>query len=213
MPWAATLRSARTNFIESKIMSTDVAAILWCLSIVAWLVIRWPHRRRARKTKVVADQRSVAEWTALTGCTIGLVVIPAIHLATGILSFADYRFSAPQGFLGVAAMLGFLVLFHLSHRDLARNWSVTLEIREDHKLVDHGVYARIRHPMYTSFWLWALGQAFLIPNLIAGMTGLVAVAWLYFSRVGKEEAMMQAQFGADYDAYKKRTARLVPGLI
>ncbi|EFL88806.1 protein-S-isoprenylcysteine O-methyltransferase [Ahrensia sp. R2A130] len=194
-------------------MNAEIASVIWCLSIVFWLVIRWPHRRRARKTKVVTDQRSRAEWIALTGCTVGLVVIPAFHLATGLLSFADYPFFMIQGILGSTAMIGFLVLFHLSHRDLARNWSVTLEIREDHKLVDHGVYARVRHPMYTSFWLWGLGQALLIPNWIAGLTGLAAVAWLYFSRVNKEEAMMQAQFGPEYDAYRKRTARLVPGFV
>lgn len=194
-------------------MNADIAAIFWVISIAAWLAIRWPHRRRARKTKVVADRRSTAEWIALTACTIGLVVVPALHLASGVFAFADYSFSTVQGVLGIAAMLGFLALFHFSHRDLARNWSVTLEIRENHTLIDHGVYARVRHPMYTSFWLWSIGQALLIPNWIAGMTGLLAVGWLYFSRVAKEETMMSNQFGDDYEAYKARTTRLVPGLF
>ncbi|MEM9732790.1 MAG: protein-S-isoprenylcysteine O-methyltransferase [Pseudomonadota bacterium] len=191
-------------------MTEDFAAVLWALGMGAWLIIRQPYRVKARKTKVVNDRRSLLERTTLGLCIVGLVAIPALHLLTGVFSFANYGWSPVQGWLGAAVMISFLVLFYLSHKHLARNWSVTLEIRQDHKLVDHGVYSRIRHPMYTSFWLWGLSQALLIPNWIAGFAGLASVALLYFSRVTKEEAMMRAQFGADYDAYCARTGRLVP---
>ncbi|MEL7272593.1 MAG: protein-S-isoprenylcysteine O-methyltransferase [Pseudomonadota bacterium] len=193
-------------------MTEDVAAILWALGIGAWLVIRQPYRVKARKTKVVADRRSLLERATLGLCIVGLVVIPAVHVLTGLFSFADYPWTPTLGWLGTLVMIGFLVLFYLSHKHLARNWSVTLEIRKDHKLVDHGVYSHIRHPMYTSFWLWGLSQALLIPNWFAGLAGLASVALLYFSRVAKEEAMMRAQFGADYDDYCKRTGRLMPRL-
>ena len=33
--------------------------------------------------------------------------------------------------------------------DLGTNWSITLEVREQHRLISHGVYRRIRHPMYS----------------------------------------------------------------
>ena len=55
-------------------------------------------------------------------------------------------------------------MFRRSHKDLGRNWSISLEIREEHKLVTRGVYSLIRHPMYTAFLLMAVGQAFLISN-------------------------------------------------
>jgi len=64
--------------------------------------------------------------------------------------------------------------------------------------------------MYTSFSLWGLAQLFLIPNWFAGTAGLAAVAWLYFSRVDEEEEMMREHFGKAYDAYCKRTGRLLP---
>ena len=54
---------------------------------------------------------------------------------------------------------------------LGRNWSITLEIRDSHRLVTDGLYRYVRHPMYTSFWLWAIAQALLIPNWIAGLQG------------------------------------------
>jgi protein-S-isoprenylcysteine O-methyltransferase Ste14 len=52
----------------------------------------------------------------------------------------------------------------------------------------------------------------LLPNWIAGLSGLAGVAALYFSRIDKEEALMRRRFGADYDAYSARTGRIFPRL-
>jgi protein-S-isoprenylcysteine O-methyltransferase Ste14 len=103
-------------------------------------------------------------------------------------------------------------MFYLSHRELGRNWSISLDLRETHKLVTDGVYARVRHPMYTAFWLWALAQALLLPNWVAGLSGLVGFGTLYAFRVGREEKLMLDAFGNEYRAYMARTARLVPRL-
>ncbi|OYW31830.1 MAG: methyltransferase, partial [Azorhizobium sp. 12-66-6] len=81
-----------------------------------------------------------------------------------------------------------------------------------HQLVTSGVYARVRHPMYSAFFLWAVAQALLLPNLVAGLSGLVGFGILFAFRVGQEEAMMRETFGAQYDAYCARTRRIIPGI-
>ncbi len=194
-------------------MTPTIAACIWAIGVIAWLAIRIPRRRKAKRTKVVADQVTLTERTTLGLCIVGLVIVPIIYLTSDILDYANYNFSPWVALLGTVAMAVFVALFYLSHKQLDKNWSVTLEVREDHKLVDHGLYAHIRHPMYTSFWLWGIAQALLIPNWVAGFSGVVAVAILYFSRIGNEEAMMRQEFGKDYDAYCKRTKRLVPKLF
>ena len=191
-------------------MTQLIASIIWAGGLLVWLAIRWPHRRRARKTQVVAHRRSASERLALGLCILGLAVVPLTWLFSDLVEFADYGFSPWQGWAGLAAMLSFLTLFQLAHKHLARNWSVTLELREGHNLVDTGIYSRIRHPMYTAFWLWGLAQLLLIPNWFAGAAGIVSVAWLYFTRVGEEEEMMLEHFGDAYDAYRARTGRLLP---
>ena len=87
-----------------------------------------------------------------------------------------------DGLAGLVVEALFVGLFFESHRALGTNWSITLEIRDRHRLVTDGLYRYVRHPMYSSFWLWAIAQALLIPNWIAGLTGLAGVAGLYFSR-------------------------------
>jgi protein-S-isoprenylcysteine O-methyltransferase Ste14 len=101
-------------------------------------------------------------------------------------------------------------VFWRSHRDLGTNWSPTLEIREQHTLVTHGIYRRIRHPMYLSIWLLVIAQALILQNYIAGFSGLVPFALLYFLRVPKEERMMREEFGKAYDEYLLVTGRILP---
>jgi len=57
---------------------------------------------------------------------------------------------------------------------LRTNWSITLEVREQHRLITHGVYRRVRHPMYASLQLYSVGQALALPNWVAGPSYLVA---------------------------------------
>lgn len=102
--------------------------------------------------------------------------------------------------------------FHRSHSDLGAYWSVTLELRENHRLITRGVYRHVRHPMYAALFLYSIGQALMLPNWIAGPSYFVAFGILFALRVGAEERMMLEAFGNEYAAYRARTKLLVPGI-
>ncbi|MFG1412850.1 protein-S-isoprenylcysteine O-methyltransferase [Xanthobacter sp. VTT E-85241] len=195
-------------------MSTlAIAKLAWALGVIAWYVIRMPFERRARKARV-ADRRhrTTREMVLLSISTLGLGILPALYAATGFPRALSYAPSPLQVAAGVAVFAFSLWLFWRTHRDLGRNWSVTLEIKDAHQLVTSGVYAQVRHPMYSAFFLWAVAQALLLPNLLAGFSGLIGFGILFFFRVGQEEAMMRETFGAQYEAYCARTKRIIPGL-
>ncbi len=142
----------------------------------------------------------------------GLGIVPCIYVAMHFPRFADYPFVPVASYLGTAIDFVSLWLFFLTHRDLGRNWSVSLDLRERHTLVTTGIYATVRHPMYAGFWLMALAQVLLLPNWVAGPSGLVGFGVLFFGRVRREEEMMILAFGDEYRAYMRRTARVVPWL-
>src|SRR5262249_49752456 len=188
------------------------AKIVWALGCVGWYVIRYPHQRRARRTPVAERRDRVRDTILMTISFAGLFAIPFTYTLTGPPNFAGYPFTPLQAWLGVGVLIGAMALFYRTHRNLGRAWSVTLEIRKEHRMVTHGIYARLRHPMYAAFWLWALSQALLLPNWVAGLSGLVGFGTLFFARVGHEERMMLETFGDEYRAYMARTHRLIPGI-
>jgi protein-S-isoprenylcysteine O-methyltransferase Ste14 len=193
-------------------MTAAAAKAIWVALAVGWYLIRIPHQRRSRKTPVKRSERGAAEWILLSISFTGLGILPFLYVATGFPKTANHTFHTLQGWLGAVVAVGALWLFHLTHRTLGRNWSVSLEVRATHTLVTDGVYSRVRHPMYTAFWLWALAQALLLPNWVAGLSGLVGFGTLYGLRVGREEKLMLDSFGDAYVDYMRRTGRLVPGL-
>jgi len=191
-------------------MIAVVGKILWALGIVAWYLIRHRFERKAKRVRVVSASRSASERIGLVAATAGLGVIPGFYVVTGAPRWANYPPQAWAVVVGAIIYAGALWLFHRSHKDLGKNWSITLEIRDQHRVVSNGVYAHVRHPMYSAFWLMGLGQAFLLPNWIAGLAGLVGFAVLFFLRVDKEERMMLDTFGEEYRAYMGRTKRVIP---
>jgi protein-S-isoprenylcysteine O-methyltransferase Ste14 len=193
-------------------MSLLIAKLIWGFGCVAYFIIRYPHQRRARKTAVADRRDRIREKTLMLISYSGLFVIPLIYVLTEQPKFANYTFRPVQAWLGLLVLVAAMALLYRTHRDLGRAWSITLEIRDQHRLITQGIYERLRHPMYAAFWLWAISQALLLPNWIAGLSGLVGFGTLFFARVGHEERMMLETFGDEYRAYMARTYRLIPGI-
>lgn len=186
------------------------AAFLVCF--VAFCVIRTPHGKRHSKVAIVENRKGALEIWLLVSATLGTVIIPIVWVSSSLLEFAEYELLPAVYWPGIVVMLLGLWLFHRSHVDLGTNWSVTLQMRENHALITNGVYAKIRHPMYSSMFLLAIAQALFVPNWIAGPAYFVGFGLLYVFRVGVEERMMGDRFGSEYDEYKQRTGRLMPRL-
>ena len=193
-------------------MTPTLAKIVWLVFALGWTLLRLNPNRRARKTAVRYSARDIREIILLAVSLTGLGIVPFVYVATHFPRFADYPFNPVASYLGIAVDVGSLWLFYRTHRDLGHNWSVSLDLRERHTLVTTGIYATVRHPMYTGFWLMAVAQVLLLPNWVAGPAGLVSFGILFFGRVRREEEMMIAAFGDEYRAYMRRTARVVPWL-
>jgi protein-S-isoprenylcysteine O-methyltransferase Ste14 len=194
-------------------ITPTVCEIVWFAGLVAWYIIRYPFERRAKKVGVTKSLFGWRESGLLAVAFLGLWVIPAIYALTGFPAALDRRLVPGITILGIVTLCGALSLFYRSHADLGKNWSISLEIRSEHRLVSTGIYRFIRHPMYSSFFLMAVAQLLLLPNWFAGVTGLVGVGMLYAFRIRAEERMMIERFGAEYRDYITRTPRLIPWLV
>ncbi|NWG34291.1 MAG: isoprenylcysteine carboxylmethyltransferase family protein [Chloroflexi bacterium] len=83
--------------------------------------------------------------------------------------------------------------------------------RKEHKLVTHGIYRWVRHPLYT------VGSSLYISfGLMADNWFIILLAVLAFIamaiRTPKEEANLIEKFGDEYREYMQRTGRFLPRL-
>jgi protein-S-isoprenylcysteine O-methyltransferase Ste14 len=94
---------------------------------------------------------------------------------------------------------------------LGRRFSGLVAIQSGHTLVTGGVYSVIRHPSYLGLLVnslgWGLAFRSGIGVLLTALTILPILA-----RIRAEESLLRSQFGGEYDTYRARTSRLLPGL-
>ena len=78
-------------------------------------------------------------------------------------------------------------------------------------LVTTGIYAYIRHPLYSSLLLLTWGIFFKVPSLPGGALTLVATTFLVATARADEQECIQF-FGKEYKAYIQKTKRFIPFL-
>jgi protein-S-isoprenylcysteine O-methyltransferase Ste14 len=92
---------------------------------------------------------------------------------------------------------------------LGRRFSGLVAIQPEHRLVTGGFYGAIRHPSYLGLFVLSLGWALAFRSgvgvVLAALTLVVVLA-----RIEAEERLLSETFGAEYDAYRTRTWRLIP---
>lgn len=97
-------------------------------------------------------------------------------------------------------------VFVLGHR-----FSGLVAIQPEHKLVTEGIYGVIRHPSYLGLLVNSLGWGLAFRSGV-GVLLTVVLLPLLVARIRAEEALLRAHFGDEYEAYRVRTSRLIPGV-
>lgn len=192
-------------------MSEETRKIVFLVGFTITYAIRFYFARLAKQNKQVVDGRVTVQEKVLLGLTIvGMLVLPLVDVFTSWFDFAAYELPNWSGWLGAIVFGLAIALFWRSHADLGQNWSASLEVRDNHALVEKGIYRYIRHPMYAAFWLWGIAQALLLHNWICGLSYLISFLPMYLYRVPQEEQMMLDTFGEQYRQYIERTGRVLP---
>ncbi|HTU19858.1 MAG TPA: isoprenylcysteine carboxylmethyltransferase family protein [Gemmataceae bacterium] len=92
---------------------------------------------------------------------------------------------------------------------LGRRFSGLVAIQHGHRLKTDGLYRFIRHPSYTGLLVSCTGLV-LIFRCGIGLFLVVGIFAILLARIKSEEALLASTFGEEYEAYRRRTWRLVP---
>jgi len=112
---------------------------------------------------------------------------------------------------GLVAMIAGSILRLVPVFILGRRFSGLVAIQQGHTLVTDGLYKTIRNPSYLGLIVSSLGWVLVFRS----GAGIVLVALMMVplvARMNAEEKLLHEHFGSEYDAYRARTWRLIPGI-
>ena len=153
---------------------------------------------------VAHRERGLVAKVAGVALSVGLL---AVVVGTALADRREWRVAAGAG---VVAMLVGLILTLVAQQAMGASWRIGVDPGERTELVEHGLFARVRNPIFTGMMLFAAGSALAVPTAIT-VTGLVVAVVGIVAQVRLvEEPHLHASHGAAYAAYMRRTGRFLP---
>ncbi len=147
--------------------------------------------------------------------TQGLVVKLSglMFLAGFVLAGLDFRFDwfPMPGWVSWIGTVIFLLSYLLYAEVLRENTylSRTIEVQENQKVIDTGLYGIVRHPMYSATVVLFLSIPLVLGSLIS-LAVFLAYPFLIAKRIQNEEEVLSAGLEGYTDYLKKVKYRLIP---
>lgn len=114
--------------------------------------------------------------------------------------------------IGISISVIGAIIACTSRYSLGRNWSLSVQRKENHQLIQTGIYKIVRHPIYTGLLLLFIGNAIIVGDYRAILAVLI-VFISFWLKLKKEEKLLTETFGTEYKEYKNRTKALIPYLL
>lgn len=166
------------------------------------LLIRYYDRQRQ-----ASGSGRAWDFTLFIFAMVAVLVLQPI-----LLPVISYRTDQPWGL--AAQVLGLFIIFasfslHIwSRAHLQHFYAERVEIQPEHKVIDTGPYALMRHPVITSFFGIAAGL-FLINPALTTLAALLYTIWDFTHAAKAEEALLTKTLPG-YAEYARRTPRFLP---
>lgn len=113
---------------------------------------------------------------------------------------------------GVALMASTLVLVVVAQLQMGASWRIAVVEESRTDLVERGLFARIRNPIFTGVMAMAVGATILMPGwpMLLG-TALIVLGFEVQVRL-VEEPYLARVHGDAYRRYRARVGRFLPGI-
>ncbi|MFC1552593.1 methyltransferase family protein [Candidatus Latescibacterota bacterium] len=142
---------------------------------------------------------------ALFFLTAGLSVCGWDIVRQGVL-FAHLK----QNYIGLTLLIFGLSVMIVAQVTLWRSYSSTLVIREDHKLITHGIYRFVRNPIYLGAIIGVVAGIPLYCSSVYGFLIMLVLIPIILNRIRMEESLLTEAFGDEHRKYKAAVRKLIP---
>ena len=180
-----------------------VFAVVWIAWLVSWIgAAVWASRPQAR---LLSGETLIYRLAILAG---------AVLLFPGTARRLQLRQIWHVGLGGAYVLAGItavgLLFTWWARIHLGRLWSGSITRKQDHRVVDTGPYAWVRHPIYTGLIL-ALFATAIAQATVSALAGAALISFGFWLKARMEERFLSAELGPDaYAAYRRRVPMLIP---
>ncbi len=144
-----------------------------------------------------------------------ILILFFIVLGVDTLGFfvLGYSTVVVQAFTYPFLFAGTIIFLCLSFYLISKSHKAVLEqVQDPPELVDSGVYAWVRHPMYLGILLFCLAFIFVSISLVS--IGIWITFFIFYDRMAAyEELSLIEILGEAYTAYQKRVSKWLPGVL
>jgi protein-S-isoprenylcysteine O-methyltransferase Ste14 len=159
---------------------------------------------KGREGMFVPRQRIVR--ILVTGMLLGALFFVPFADRRSIGVMADNHITRWLGFILATVGMGLIFWSGLA---LGRLYSPEVTIQRDHRLITNGPYRYTRHPRYLGGMLQGIGLSLLFRSWI-GLALIFLFIVIVSFRIKDEEDLMSKEFGQEWEAYCKKSGRLIP---
>lgn len=167
------------------------------------MMIKSPEllKKRLNAKEKLREQSTVVKLSGLM-FTVGFVIAG--------LGFRFGRYMLPDAVTVIATV--FFLLSYTAYAEVLREnayLSRTIEVQQDQKVIDTGLYGIVRHPMYSATVVLFLSMPLILGSVCAFLVFL-AYPFIIAKRIKSEEAFLEANLNG-YTEYKQKVKyRLIP---
>jgi protein-S-isoprenylcysteine O-methyltransferase Ste14 len=179
--------------------------VLLCALFLYWFLSSMyskKEKQKVRPNSFLTSIRKTSNWLS-----IGLV---CIQLAGASVLPISHVYAQDSQIVGLVVMfLGFGICIWARYL-LGENWvgGYEYQIKKEQTLISNGIYAYIRHPIYTGLFLLFVGGELVAQSML--WISVLFVIVPLFMQAKREEALLRSHFKRSYDAYMKHTKMFIP---
>lgn len=181
-------------------------ALLWgCWGVfaVVWIAGAIHSARRSPTVRARSGRRF--SWLAFAAVWLFLSLVPRSDWKALSVDLVGLRI------LGGVILVGSTAFALWARVALGAMWSSAPLARDGHQLRTEGPYAITRHPIYTGILGMVIGSS-LVADVGPFVVVLAVVALGLAVKIRQEERLMTETFRDEYDEYRRRVPRIIPGL-
>lgn len=178
----------------------------------AWILYWQLEQYKAYKAKPLTKEKTQL-LNVVSGIVIRGLFIFVILQLMGFTILPIHHFLKIYQYCGLVLVVLGLVVSVSARIVLASNWSNAYEyqVKKGQQLISDGIYAYIRHPIYTGMVCMFIGS-----EMVAGSWLWISFLALFvgaYAQGKREEKILLAYFGNEYQKYMKHTKMLIPFVL